>query len=206
MIDAEDVFWDSCVFIRYLTQTPTEYLSDIEDYIRDAQSGKRRIYFSTIALTEIRPRFLKKRGYGAIGEFFEDFSAAFTPVDTTPNILIRAGQLRDAVATDPSNGKPSKRVIGTADAIHLMTCLHARDTLGIPNIVFQTFDNGKGATWEGKCVPLLSFEKWFPDPARTPYVADVCNLSRRIPIYPQLRMNYDGVTHAPSPRPDAPIT
>jgi len=179
------MFWDSCVFIRYLTRTPPQYLDDIENLITDAQARRRKIYFSTLALTEIRPRFLRQHGFGSIHEFFDDWRLAFIPVDPTPNVYIAAGELRDVDSTNPSDATAPRRMLGTPDSIHLATCLHARDTLGITDIVFHTFDDGKGKNWEGRCAPLLSFERWYPPNTRTGLVEDVCSLPRRVPAYPK---------------------
>jgi predicted nucleic acid-binding protein len=188
----EDMFWDSCVFIRYLTGAPPQYLDDIENFIKDAQARRRTIYFSTLAFTEIRPRFLKQRGYGSIHEFFDDWRSAFIPVDPTPNVYIAAGELRDIDPTNPSDATARLRVLGTADSIHLATCLHVRDTLGVTEVVFHTFDDGKGTNWEGRCVPLLSFERWYPPSTRTKLIEDVCGLPRRIPAYPQMSLTLSG--------------
>jgi predicted nucleic acid-binding protein len=184
--DPQNMFWDSCVFIRYLTQTPSQYVQDIENFIRDAQAGRRSIYFSTLAFTEIRPRYLRQHQHGSIQDFFDNWRSAFIPIDPTPNVYITAGELRDVDPTNPSDATAPLRVLGTADSIHLATCLHVRDTLGARDIVFHTFDEGKGKTWEGRCVPLLTFERWYPQNRRTPLIEDICNLPRRIPAYPQM--------------------
>lgn len=161
MIGPRHLFWDSCVFIRYLTRIPPEGIADLEDLVRDTQrkadAERRKVIYSTIVFTELRPRFLKPGQ--SIGDFFDDLGASFEPIDPNPNILRAAGELRDAVVTDPSTKKPSNRVIGTPDAIHLMTCVWAKRALGLDDIVFHTYDAGKGTSWEGKCVPLLSFER-----------------------------------------------
>lgn len=189
MTDPKNMCWDSCVFIRFLTKTPVEYLDDIEDFIREAQNKKRTIYYSTIALAEIRPSQFKTRGYGHIQDFFEDFAGAFEPINPDPNILAAAAQLRDAIPIHPSHDpKAKKRVIGIADAIHLMTCLYVRDTLDVRDVVFHTFDKGKGEAWEGKCVPLIGFQDWFPNPAPRSPVANVCSLTRIEPAHPQPRL------------------
>jgi hypothetical protein len=39
MINSDHLFWDSCVFIRYLTGIPPEHNGDIDDYIEDAKKG-----------------------------------------------------------------------------------------------------------------------------------------------------------------------
>lgn len=182
-----NVFWDSCCFIRLITRTPDELLLDMEQYVNDARKGLLKIHFSTIAYVEIRPRYFNNTKYGSIEEFFDHWGSAFHPFDPNPNILIEAGRLRDA---DPVNPFPkelngTKRKVGAADAVHLATCLFLRDGAGIDDIVFHTFDDGKGSTThEGKCVPIIGFEKWFPEKARNRSVSDVCSLPRCKPKHP----------------------
>jgi hypothetical protein len=164
-------------------------LTDIEDFIKDAESGKRRIHYSTISLVEIRQDMLKD-GRSA-SQFFRDMQKAFIPIEPNPNIMIMAGALRDEHATNPGDPREPKgktRTLGTPDAIHLATCLYAKQSLGLTDIVFHTLDEGKGPTWEGKCIPLLGFERWYPEGARAKSIQDVCDLSRLKPQYPQTRM------------------
>jgi predicted nucleic acid-binding protein len=197
MTNSDHLFWDSCVFIRYLTREPDENLGDIDDYIEDAKNRRRSIYYSTLILAEIRPVFLQKK-YGTIRKFLDDLKGSFYPIEPNPNILIAAGELKGSKATNPGNPKdPKPRVVGTADAIHLMSCWFAKDTLKIPDIVFHTYDNGKGATWEGKCIPLLSFEDWFPEKKRSTRAAQVCDLVREPPLYPQLNLLRSGNDQQP---------
>lgn len=185
MNDPKYMFWDSCVFYRYLTCKPTDHLHDIEDFIKDAREGNREIHCSTVSFVEIRQSALKQRGHGSISEFFVGMKRAFHPFDPNPNIMIIAGQLRDAEAVNPARDASAKsRIVGTADAIHLATCLYLRDVIGLNDIVFHTFDEGKGKTWEGKCVPLLKLEEWFPKEKRTPAIQQVCDLTRCKPVHP----------------------
>jgi hypothetical protein len=177
-------FWDSCVFIRYLTGSlGDKYFADICQHIDDVKAGKTQIHYSTIAFAEIKPSHLHIRDYGSIGAFFDDFQSAFSPIGPTPDILIRAGAIRDMLYSSPDGGKD--RPVGTADAIHLMTCLYARDVLGIRDIVFQTLDEGKNGNHEGKCVPLVTYEKWTVGLPKNQLVTDICNLARDFPVHPQ---------------------
>lgn len=155
--DNTNLFWDSCVLIRWLTGSPKDHVNDIDQYIQEAKAKKRRIYISTILFAEVRSSFLKNKDFGTIFDLLNDFKSAFYPINPTPDIMSRAGQLRDLSFT---KGDAKPRVVGTADAIHLMTCLHLRDELGVSDIVLHTFDEGKGKNWEGKCVPILGFEDW----------------------------------------------
>lgn len=182
-----NIFWDSCVIIRYLTEHPRDYVDDIGRFLEDAKQGVAKIHVSTICFTEIRPQYLRQKGYGDIHDFFRDFEGAFATIDTNPNILTWAGTLRD-----PSYNHPRKkaRVVGTADAIHLMTCVYAKTVLGIGNIVFHTLDDGKSRnSEEGRCVPLLSFEEWTSGLEANELVQSVVDLRRERPIHPQPGFN-----------------
>lgn len=118
-------------------------------------------------------------------DFFKTLGGQFEPIDPDPVILRWAGELRNAPVTNPNDGKPAKRVLSTPDAIHLSTCLYARDVLNIKDIVFQSFDEGHSATGEERrTVPPIGFERWYPEPTRTPRVRDVCSLEREIPAHP----------------------
>jgi predicted nucleic acid-binding protein len=173
------------VFYRYLTGVPPELVDDIHRFIEDARKGERKIYASTIVLAEIRHAALRTKGFGTIEAFINDVRKGVLLIDPNPNIMIAAGRLKDCQSTNPSGDSRAKaRVIGTADAIHLATCLHLRDTMGVKGIVFHTFDDGKGSTWEGRCVPLLSFEKWFPENGRPACIDEVCGLDRVKPLHP----------------------
>lgn len=184
----ENLYWDSCVFIRWLTRQPPDMVADIDQYIEDARKDRVQIHFSTALFAELRPRYFKGTRYGGITDLFRDLGSAFSPIDPSPNILIAAGELRDIDPVNPSdpNIEPSrKRSIGTADAIHLMTCVYLRDVRGLSDIVFHTFDEGRSPTWEGNCVPPIGFERWYPEHLRKGRIAEVCSLRRERPKHPQ---------------------
>ena len=176
------LFWDSCVFYRYLTESPAEYVSDIAQYIKDAQTGKIDILFSTITLAEIRPSALTRKGFDNIDEFLDDFGGAFLPIAPTPEIMKRAARLKDRKY---SHAVKDPRHFGTPDAIQLLTCLHAAEDLGYGEVIFHTFDNGGGKNWEGRCVPLLTFEEWTTGCENEPLVAKIAALQRSMPLYPE---------------------
>jgi len=183
----ENLFWDTCVFIRHLTGHP-ELMSDLEEYVEDAKKGVRKIFYSPLVFAELRPSFLASTAYGSVQDFFEDFRGAFVAVQPSPNVFLAAGALRDLPRSHAT--KSNKRVLGTADAIHLMSCVHLRDDLGVSDVVFHTFDDGKSKTGEeGKCVSLLSFSEWYPDLiGKNKYIDDVCALNPCLPQHPEPRM------------------
>jgi predicted nucleic acid-binding protein len=183
----ENLFWDSCVFIRYLIGDDTApHYTDISRFIGDAKSKKRKIYFSTLTFSEMRQEFFKGADYGSIREFFADLGASFIPIEPSPNILIAAGELRSAKSTNPGDpNPPAQRSIATPDAILLATALFAKESLGIEDIVFHTTDEGKGKNWYGRSVPIIGFERWYPEATRTDMVKRVCNLAKEKPIHPE---------------------
>lgn len=183
--DSRNLFWDSCVVVRWLTEHPTECVDHIEQFLHEASRGERKIHISTVLFTEVRPRYLKNKKYGTMNDLIKDFKSAFVPIDPTPDIMQHAGALRD-IEFKKSGGGP--RNVGTGDAIQLMTAVYARDELGISDLVFHTFDEGKGKTWEGKCVPLLGFETWCDGYRSHPLVKAIIDLPRHKPEHPNPKM------------------
>ncbi len=100
--------------------------------------------------------------------------------------MIATGELRSAKSTNPGDpNPPAQRSIATPDAIIMMTCLYARDALGIGDIVFHTTDEGKGKNWYGRSVPIIGLERWYPEATRTDRIKEVCSLRRVKPIHPE---------------------
>jgi predicted nucleic acid-binding protein len=197
-----NLYWDTCVFARYLTRHPSAMLGDIDQYIVDARDNKYIIYCSTLVFLELRPRFLRGSRFPTAIEFIADLGGAFVPIDPNPNIMAYAGALRDHEPVNPGDPKIAeerRRSIGTPDAIHLATCVHLRDVLGLHDIVFHTFDEGKGTNWAGRCVPIIGFERWYPPDRRVREVADICNLTRTQPKHPDPDLATRALTHASSP-------
>jgi hypothetical protein len=163
-------------------------LGDLDQFVKEAQEDKVKIYYSTIVYTEFRPRFFVGTKFGEISKFFADFRKAFHPVEPNPNILMWSGRLRDIEPVNPSDPKiadEKKRKVSAGDSIHIATAIYLRDTYGISDLVMHTFDKGKSkSTAEGNCVPIIGFEKWFPKNKRTPEVQAVCGLARQEPKHP----------------------
>ena len=186
-MSSKHLFWDSCVFIRYLIGDPAAaHFEDICSYIEDAKNGKRTIYFSTITFAEIRQEYFKGGEFGSTRELFADLGSNFIAVEPNPNILIQTGELRSARSTNPGDpNPPHQRAIATPDAIIMVTCLYARDAMGVSEIVLQSTDEGKGKGWAGKSVPIIGFERWFPETTRTPMVSRICSLVKEHPTHPE---------------------
>jgi hypothetical protein len=128
---------------------------------------------------------LKHKGYNRFEEFEEDFRSIFKIISPNRMILSRCSHLKD-VSFTRSGGS---RVVGTPDAIQLLTCLHVQQDMGVEDIIFHTLDEGKAKGWEGKCVPLIGFENWTPadgiSKASRSIVDQIILLPRLKPMHPQ---------------------
>ena len=181
-----NLFWDSCVFIRYITNdVDADHFQDIARFVGEAKAGKRKIYYSTISLAEFRQDHFVGSEYGSIRDFFDDMGASCIPIEPNPNVLISVGELRSAKSTNPGDPKGPSRSIATPDAIIMMSALFARDALGVDDIVLHSTDEGKGKNWYGRSVPVIGFESWFPPATRTDRVKEVCSLPREKPTHPE---------------------
>ena len=184
------LFWDSCILCRYLTETPPEHLMDINQFIHEAKTGDAIIYFSTILLAEVRPSHLKKKGYLNFNDLQADLQGALRPIAPNTTIMMMASAMRDHVFKLKKMQKDQKeRVMSVPDAIHLATCVYARDTLEIPSIAFHTFDDGKSKGPDGKSVSLLNFNEWSEHLAQDPVVAAVRALPIGEPLHPAPMMD-----------------
>lgn len=193
----KNLFWDSCVFIRYITNdVNAPYFGDIAKFVDEVKARKRQIYYSTISLAEFRQEYFDGSAFGSIQDFFDDMGSACLPIEPNPNIMISVSELRSAKSTNPSDPKVTGRAIATPDAIVMMTALYARDALGIDDIVLHSTDEGKGKNWSGKSVPIIGFESWYPEATRTDRVKDICGLAREKPQHPEPDLFRGNVVHA----------
>ena len=189
MTDPTNVFWDSCVFIRFLIgDTNAEHYWDIKQHIEDAKKGITIIHASTIVMAEVKPSHLTKSGYGDFNEFHRDLEGAVSFIDPTPDILQWCGVVRDFTYPNPNHTPkhPAKdKILGMADAIHLMTCVYAKEVMGVADITFHTMNDGKHKNAEGNCVTLLNFEKWTNGIPKNPHTPRIVALPRLLPLHSQ---------------------
>jgi hypothetical protein len=174
-------FWDSCVFYKFLNKAANApYTADVVQFIEDAKRGEIDILCSTLIMAEIRPSALIRGGYPSILRFLDDMKGAFRLIGPTPDIMQKTAILKDHKYKHKAK---EPRDISTPDAIHLLTCLHAKEDLGFDEIIFHTFDNGGGKNWEGKCVPLLTFQEWTDGTSNIPLIGKIAAMKREIPIH-----------------------
>ena len=176
------LFWDTCVLTRYLTGQPTGNEATLQNLVDMAKGGKVKIWHSTILYAEIRPKQFQAAGYSQLQDLVDDLTGAFFPVGPTPSILMRASRIRDFGYLHHTPQKLEKtRVLTVPDAIHLCTCLHIKEDRGVSDIVFCTYDDGKGSNYEEKAVSLLRYHDYATEHMHDPDVVAVCKLERRKP-------------------------
>ena len=176
------LFWDSCVLTRYLTGNPPGYEGTLNKLVDDARGGKIKIWHSTILYAEVRPSQLKAGGFESMADLIDDMAGALFPIGPTPSVLMRAARLRDYSYLHHSPQKTEKsRVLSVPDSIQLCTCLHVKEDRGVSDLVFCTYDDGKGSNYEEKAVSLLRFHDYATAHQGDVDVAAVINLDRRPP-------------------------
>ncbi len=174
------------MFIRYVTRdVDADHFQDIARFVVEAKAGKRQIYYSTISLAEFKQDHFVGSEFGSVRDFFDDMGSACIPIEPNPNVMISVGELRSARSTNPQIPSGPHRSIATPDAIIMMSCLFARDALGVDDIVLHSTDEGKGKNWYGRSVPIVGLERWFPESTRTDRVKEVCSLPREKPVHPE---------------------
>lgn len=183
---SDNVFWDSCVLGRWLTDVPPGNKPDLDAMLRDAKLGKRRIYHSTILYAEMRPALLKKGGFESVDDLIADMEGVLLPIGPSPHIMMMAGRLRDHVFFRPDGirqASEKNRVMSVPDAIQLATCLHLKHDRGVADIEFHTFDDGRGTNYEERAVSLLKLHDYCEHLRGNDDIDRACALPR---IHPKL--------------------
>ncbi len=182
MAETKTILWDTCVLYRWLTKFPTDYVDHIQAHVDDAKAGKSDIFISTISLAELRPSMVNQASETPVS-ILRRLCSFITPVDTLPDIMSLAGELRDNeylhVDGDP---KRAKVTLTLGDAVHLATGIWMREYSGAQNVEFHTFDDGKGkGNAEGRGVSMLSFHNWTRNLENSNCVQQAIELKRKLP-------------------------
>lgn len=192
---SSNVFWDSCVLIRYLTRQPREQINEIRTHLAEAKESKKRMFMSSMVIAEIKPSHLNAGGLHSFQDFVDDLEGALNVVSPSVPILMRASRLRDfSYYQTPQQKNEKTRVLSGMDAVHLATCIHVRDVLGVKDIEFHTFDDGRGTNYEQKAVSLLRYNQFSRHITSDADVRAVCDLPKLLPSHPSPRMFADPAT------------
>ncbi|MDE2760328.1 MAG: PIN domain-containing protein [Paracoccaceae bacterium] len=176
----KNYFWDSNIFIAHLNQENAyrEYLEIIKTILEDKDS---MVFTSSLVFAEATPKKLEQSEWDSFRDFFNSFRQLITLINPSPEIWIKAGQLKDFPY---KKNNSSGRILSTGDAIMLATALEFEPTYNDKLAAFHTFDDGKGRNSErkGKCIPILSYQEWVQDDDNPPdLVKDVIAMNRCTP-------------------------
>lgn len=180
-----NIFWDSCVLARWLTDKPIGFKADLSAFLDDAKSGKIKIYHSTILYAEVRPSLLKPGGFSSVTKLIADMQSVLFPVAASAPIMQLAGSIRDHHFRRPDGVRQvneKDRIMTVPDAIQLATCIHLRDDQGVSDIEFHTYDDGRSRTYEEKAVSLLKLEDYARHLSAFPDVQRAITLPRMKPL------------------------
>lgn len=188
-IQSNNHFWDSCTLIRHLTQVPPELTADMAKLLDEAKAGKRKIWVSTILFAELTPSHLNERTrYKTVDDLVAEMESVLLPVTPNIEITLRAGRMRRHTFYRPDNERQhneKNRVMSVPDAIQLATCLFVKEALGVSDIEFHTFDDGKGSNYEEKAVSLLRLDAYAKHITDCPDIEAVRKLDRLKPQFQQ---------------------
>jgi len=178
--------WDTCVFMKYVVGASDDPMTDhINAHVADARRGESQIFYSTIVHSEWVRNSLGEDAPDNFDGFLDDLSAAFTPVTVDVNIARMAGELRAVQPVNHQGNTSAKpRILQTPDAIQIATALYVRDAYGFADIELHSFDMGRGKTPEGRPVPIVGFEKWYPADLRNDTIKAACDLKKSKPAHP----------------------
>jgi hypothetical protein len=116
--DLKHLVWDTCIFGRYLTADPPDFVPDIEAFFQDFRHSRKTVYFSSIVFAEIGRPLLKRGGSLDIMGFAKSLGSNFTIVDANANIMSMAGEIHAERPVNPNPGSETNRVIGLARISH----------------------------------------------------------------------------------------
>lgn len=154
-------YWDTCVFINYLTNLDTAKADVVHDLIVQAEKGKGAsaitIIISNLVIAEIRDKAgnVKERQQ-KVNEIFETDRAFLEPHALTGSIAQLAREIGNAFP-----------LITVPDAVHVATAIHAKAE------VLFTYDGASDKTERRRSGTLLKYDGQIGDPPlkiQTPWV------------------------------------
>ena len=181
------IFLDTCVFIAGINKEEhtKDALASTLQFFDEASRGECRIYTSTIALAEFRPKNIVDKEFEGFSKFLSALdSCVLVPPD--PLIANLASELREL---DFKKSGSNKRVLTLGDSLMLATAIILEDYWQIDFSGFFTFDKGRGKTAENdkggnKAIPLIGFGEWLKHCPEEPHVERVRQLNPRVPSHP----------------------
>ena len=132
------------VMLRHARGKSGESERDVETILTEAAIGKRRLWASSLLFAELRPSAFVGQPFPNLAEFTSYIRAIATFVTPDPNTMLRAARLRDVKWRRPVALRRSGEVpwfMSLVDAIHMASALWVKETLGVSDLEFLTFDD-----------------------------------------------------------------
>ncbi len=184
------------MILRHANNSAGEYAADIDSILHDAADGKRTLWVSHVLFAELRPSSFIPGRFKSISELSRYIHSITEVVTPDPNIMLLVARLRDIKWHRPKqnrqkNEKPKTMSLG--DAIHIASAIMVRDYIGVSDLEFLTWDDGKSQTDEvdagTKSLSLLNLQQYTDGISANEDVASVLRLRRIRPILPQASLN-----------------
>lgn len=186
-MSSKHLFWDSCVFIRYLIGDETaRHFDDISRYIDKAKHGKRIIYFSTLPSPKSAKSIFKPPSLAASRTFLRtwaqvSFRSSRTQTSLSrpancvaPRVQIRAIQIRQR------NGRYRRRTrYFSSPAFLCETCSAFRISRS------KQRTKAKARVGRGAASRCSALSAGFQNRGERLMVSQVCSLVREAPMHPE---------------------
>lgn len=162
-------FLDTNVLLKHANADSGDCAGDLQKILDEAASTSptRKLWISGALLGELRPSIFKPssnfQDVDALAKYVRSIADIITP---NPNVWARIARLRDIKWERPPNTRQAGekyRRMSFADAMHIASALFVKEALGISDLEFLTFDEGKGDNAEdmaSKPLSLLSLEEF----------------------------------------------
>jgi predicted nucleic acid-binding protein len=183
-------FLDTNVVLRHANSDDGAHSGDIARILEDAENNKRRLWISSVLFGELRPSSFAPGKFASVNDLAKYIRSIATVIAPDPNIMMAAARLRDIRWNRVGRQRNEKpRTISLGDAIHLSSAIFVRDVVGIEDIEFLTFDDGRSETDElddgTSSLSILRLEDYTDGIGSNQDVAGLVRLPRMRPILSQ---------------------
>ena len=135
-------FLHSSVVLRHANGDSGEAEHLIETILTEAAVAKRRVWVSSVLLSELRPSTFVPGRFPTLFELTRYVRTLATMVTPDPNAMLRVARLRDAKWRMPGDGQEAKpRTMSLSDAMQVASALWVKEAIGVPDLEFLTFDD-----------------------------------------------------------------
>lgn len=135
-------FLHSSVVLRHANGDSGEAEQLIETILTEAAVARRRVWVSSVLLSELRPSAFVPGRFPTLIELTRYIRTLATLVTPDPNAMLRVARLRDAKWRMPGDGPEAKpRTMSLSDAMQVASALWVKEAIGVPDLEFLTFDD-----------------------------------------------------------------